>query len=146
MIASSAFYSTTQGIQSLIEKTIELNSALVNLQRVADGDQFEFNTIIERAIDNVSELSGKTSEYLELLNEFARQGSTLNESLDLADTTTMLLNVSDLSAKESMDALTSSMINFGIAAEDSARIADKLNEVDNNYAITTRDLALSLKY
>ena len=129
MIASSAFYSTTQGIQSLIEKTIELNSALVNLQRVADGDQFEFNTIIERAIDNVSELSGKTSEYLELLNEFARQGSTLNESLDLADTTTMLLNVSDLSAKESMDALTSSMINFGIAAEDSARIADKLNEV-----------------
>lgn len=33
------------------------------------------------------------------------------------------------------------MLNFNIAAEDSIKIADSLNEVDNNFAITTKDLS-----
>jgi TP901 family phage tail tape measure protein len=33
------------------------------------------------------------------------------------------------------------MLNFGIEAKDSLQIADQLNEVDNNFAISTKDLA-----
>jgi TP901 family phage tail tape measure protein len=33
------------------------------------------------------------------------------------------------------------MLNFNISAQDSITIADKLNEVDNNFAISTKDLS-----
>src|SRR5690606_28583489 len=49
--------------------------------------------------------------------------------------------ISDLDAQAAVDTLTSAMLNFNIAAEDSVRITDALNEVDNNFAISTRDLS-----
>ena len=130
MIASSAFYSTTQGIQSLVEKTIELDGALINLARVSSAEQFELDTVIQRANENVMELSGNMKDYLELVNEYSRTGKTIDESLDLANTTTALQNVSDITADESVDALTAAMIAFNIEAEDSIRIGDMLNEVN----------------
>ena len=129
MLASTIFYSTARGIRDLTEKVIELDSAMISLERVADGSQFEFDGAIERSIANVTELSGKLDEYLTLVTEYARTGKTIDESFDLANTTQMLTNISDLKAEESVNALTAAMIAFGIEAENSARIADKLNEV-----------------
>jgi len=40
--------------------------------------------------------------------------------------------------------LVAGQLAFNVAAEDSIRIADALNEVDNNFSITTKDLALSM--
>ncbi|WGT37998.1 phage tail tape measure protein [Lysinibacillus sp. 1 U-2021] len=144
MIASSAFFLPIRGIQDLTERVIELDSALISLQRVADAPLYQFNETIEKSLVNVRDLSGLTSEYLEILNEFARMDNTLTEAMDLANTAQIFTNISDLNAKESVDALTAATLAFNIAKEDSIRIADTLNEVDNNYSITTKDLALSL--
>lgn len=144
MLASTAFYSTTRGIQDLVEKTIELDTALISLARVSDADNFELEQFVENSIDKVSELGGKLIDFTKLVEEFSRAGNTLSESFDLAETATVLQNISDLDAKETMDALTAAMINFGREASDSIEVADKLNEIDNKFAITTRDLALSL--
>lgn|GEM_PF-2477873 len=144
MIASSAFFAPIKAVQDLTERVIELDSALISLQRVSDAPLYQFNQIIEQSLVNVRDLSGVTTEYLELLNEFARMDNTLAEATQLANTAQIFTNISDLSAKESVDALTSATLAFNIAKEDSIRIADTLNEVDNNYSITTKDLALSL--
>lgn len=144
LIASSAFFLPIRGIQDLTERVIELDSALISLQRVADAPLYQFNETIEKSLVNVRELSGLTNEYLSILNEFARMDNTLSEAMDLANTAQIFTNISDLNAKESVDALTAATLAFNIAKEDSIRIADTLNEVDNNYSITTKDLALSL--
>lgn len=129
MVASTVFYGVTNGIRDLTTKVIELDSALVNLQRVANADQYEFDTVIQRANENILELSGNMNDYLTLVNEYARTGKTIDESFELANTTTALQNVSEIDAKEAVDALTASMIAFNIEAEDSIRIGDMLNEV-----------------
>lgn len=144
MIASSAFFLPIRGIQDLTERVLELDSALISLQRVSDAPLHQFNQTIEQSLVNVRELSGLTNEYLSILNEFARMDNTLSEAMDLANTAQIFTNISDLNAKESVDALTAATLAFNIAKEDSIRIADTLNEVDNNYSITTKDLALSL--
>ncbi|MEQ6355269.1 phage tail tape measure protein [Lysinibacillus sp. M3] len=93
---------------------------------------------------NVRELSGLTTEYLEILNEFARMDNTLTEATALTNTAQIFTNISDLNAQESVNTLTAATLAFNIAKEDSIRIADTLNEVDNNYSVTTKDLALSM--
>lgn len=144
LIASSSVFLPLQAMRDMTERVVELDSALISLQRVADAPLYQFEQTIEKSLVNVRELSGVTTEYLEILNEFARMDNTLSEAMDLANTAQIFTNISDLNAKESVDALTAATLAFNIAKEDSIRIADTLNEVDNNYSITTKDLALSL--
>lgn len=144
MLASTAFYGTIRGIKELTENVIMLDTALTNMRRVMDLPEHKFNEVLEKSIENVTELSGKLQGYLELVSEFGRMGFNDLESLDLADTAQLLSNISELKPNESVSSLVSAMISFNITAEESIKIADKLNEVDNNYAITTKDLTLSM--
>lgn len=130
VLASSAFYGVVRGIKDITANVIELDTAITNLRRVSDGSEFEFGGVIERSIDSVSALSGKLNEFLDLVAEFARTGKTINESFDLAETTQQLVNISDLDSGQAVDSLTAAMIAFNIEANESVRIADKLNEVN----------------
>lgn len=145
ILASSVFFGLANGIKDITATVIELDTAMTNLIRVSDGASYEFEQFTSRAIADTTELSGVLSDFMTLVTEFARTGKTIDESFDLARTTQTLVNISDLTANEAVDALTASMINFNISAEDSIRIADRLNEVDNNFAITTQDLAVGLQ-
>lgn len=140
----TAIYAPIRAIQDMTQRVIELDSALIGLARVMNAPEYQFNEMIEKSLVNVRELSGVTTEYLELLNEFARMGYNASDSLDMSNTAQIFTNISDLNAKESVNTLVSGMLAFNIAAEDSVKIADALNEVDNNFSITTKDLALSM--
>ena len=144
MAASTIFYSITRGAVDLTRKVIELDAAMVNLQRVMDLPEYKFNEMLEKSIDNVENLSGKLGDYLNLVAEFGRMGYNDVETLDMSNTAQMLTNISDLTADESVSSLVAAMTAFNIVAEDSVDIADKLNEVDNKYSITTKDLAQSM--
>lgn len=144
MIASTAFYAPLRAVTDLTEKVIELDTAIISLQRVMDLPNHKFNEMLEQSLVNVDALSAKTGDYLKILGEFGRTGLDDKDSLAMANTATTLQNISELTADESFSSLTAAMIAFNIEAEDSITIADKLNEVDNNFAITTRDLSLSL--
>lgn len=137
-------YTPIRGIQDLTEKVIELDSALIGLQRVMEAPSYEFDTMIQSMLANVEELSGKTSDYLKLTTEFARTGLDAGASQEMANVATILQNISELTADESVNSLTAAMTAFGEETEGALRIADRLNEIDNNFAITTRDLALSM--
>lgn len=141
MLSSTLFFGTVRGIKSVTDNVIQLDSAMVNLTRVTEAFQFEFDEVISRSIENVKALSGNLSEYLELVNEYARTGKSLEESYELANTTQMLVNISDLNAKESMDSITAALISYNMEASESVRIADKLNEVDNNFSVTSKILS-----
>lgn len=144
LIASSSVFLPIQAISDMTERVVELDTAMTNLRRVMDIPEYKFNEILEKSIENTERLSGKVEDYLKLVGEFGRTGRNDRESLDLANVSTILQNISELTADEAVNSLTAAMISFGIAAEDSITIADKLNEVDNNYSITTRDLSLSM--
>ena len=144
MAATTVFYGSIRGIQSLTEKVIELDTALVSLQRVMNLPEHKFNEMLEQSIQNVDALSAKTKDYLQIVGDFGRTGLNDQESLAMANTATLLQNISDMTADESFNALTTALIAFNMQAEESIRVADRLNEIDNNYAITSRDLALSL--
>lgn len=55
-------------------------------------------------------------------------------------------NVADeeLSAGEAASFMIAQMVAFGIEAEDASKIIDSVNEVSNNFAVSSGDLANSL--
>lgn len=144
MLSATLFYAPVRGIQDLTEKVIELDSALVQLRRVMDVDDYKFDTLIQQMIQNVDELASKTSDYMKLVGDFARTGLDDVESQEMANVATILQNISELTPDETINALTAAMTAYAKDGATALDIANKLNEVDNNYAITTRDLAVAL--
>ncbi|MCM3256984.1 phage tail tape measure protein [Paenibacillus lautus] len=143
MAASTAFFLPLRAMQDAVRTIIEIDSQMTELVRVMD-DFADFDGMLRSSIGLANELGRTIRDVNEAMIGFARQGYDEQETMALSKSAVLAQNISELTAKESVDTLTSGMINFNIAAEDSIRIVDSLNEVDNNFATTTRDLSLSI--
>lgn len=141
--ASTAFYGTVRGIKDMITTIIEVDSQITQLKRVMDEDT-NFDEMLRGSIKTANELGRSIKDVNEQLIGFARMGFNEQQTQYLARTATLFQNISELTPEEAIDTMTAAMTVFNIKAEDSIQIADKLNEVDNNFAVTSRDLALSL--
>ena len=63
----------------------------------------------------------------------------------LTEYATLLGNISELSVEDSSGILTAGLKAFNMEAEHGIHIVNALNEVDNNYSITTKQLAESMQ-
>lgn len=70
----------------------------------------------------------------------------MEEAVQLAESTSVLLNVSEFSSiEDATSALTSTLQAFGYVAEDSMHVVDVLNEVGNKFAISSDGIATALQ-
>lgn len=140
----SAMYAPMRMFQDALQQTIEIDSQLTVLDRVSNGT-IEMNTALEDSIDIANRLGNVVSEVNDVLINFARQGYRGDDLTAISEVATVMSNVSDLGAEDAASSLTAAMKAFNIEAKDSIEIVDSLNEVDNNYSITTQQLAQTIQ-
>ncbi|MBD1379227.1 phage tail tape measure protein [Metabacillus arenae] len=125
MAAATAFYAPLRALQDMTARLIEIDTLMVDIQRVMDVPDFRLTELLNEAVTTSDQLSSKLTDLLQITGEFARMGDYSNtELMDMSSTAQVLQNISDLDAKASVDTLTSAMLNFNIAASDSIQIAD----------------------
>ena len=78
-------------------------------------------------------------------NELARQGLTTAETLKRTRDAMILVRLSGLDAKASVEALTAALNTFTEAGLNSTRVINKLANLDAAFAVSTGDLAEALK-
>ncbi|PAD85018.1 phage tail tape measure protein [Niallia circulans] len=135
MLTYGAFYGFVNTIKDMTNQVVELDTKMTNLRRVMDLPDYKFNDLMKESIALGDQLSNKIGDILDMYGGFGRMGYDENQLTAVSRTAQILQNVSDLTPDDTVNTLTAAMLNFNIAAEDSAQIADKLNEVDNNYAV-----------
>lgn len=145
MASMTLFYAPLRLLQDLTSQVISLDTQMTGLRRVMDLPDYKFNELLQKSIDLSDELANKTSDVLTIMNEFGRMGYKDDELLDLTKTAQMMENISELQPEDTVKALTAAMVNFNIQSKDSLKIADALNEVDNNFQTSTLDLAQSMR-
>ncbi|MCY9261589.1 phage tail tape measure protein [Bacillus spizizenii] len=144
-LSGTMFYSGIQALKSMVQQVIQINTLMTDIRRVMDLPDYKFNELLQSSIDLGDQLSNKISDILEITGSFGRMGYSESELGDVTKTAQILQNISDLNPTDTVNTLTAAMLNFNVAAGDSISIADKLNEVDNNYAVSTLDLANSIR-
>ena len=125
----------------------ELDSAMVELQKVTEETGATYDKFIDKAFELGNALGRTGTEVISATADFARMGFSLKDATSLAQEALLMLNVGD--EIENLDAATSSIIatlkGFKIEGEQTAeatrRINDVYNEIANNFAITTGSLA-----
>lgn len=145
LISGSLFYGAISGLKEMVSQAVEIDTLMTNIRRVMNEPDYKYNELLQESIDLGDTLSNKITDILQMTGDFGRMGFDESELSTLTKTAQVLQNVSDLTPDDTVNTLTAAMLNFNIAANDSISIADKLNEVDNNYAVTTLDLANSIR-
>lgn len=129
-----------------IKYVAELDGALTDLKKVTDETAKSYDRFLDSAAKTAHKVGATVTEIVNSTADWARLGYSMEEALDLAESTSVLLNVSEFqSIDEATSALTSTMQAFGYAAKDSMYIVDVMNEIGNNYAISSDGIATALQ-
>lgn len=130
MTAMTAFYGTINSVRAMTREILEVDKALTELKRVADS-HINIDVMFEGALDLSGKLGNNIHDVMQSINDLARTYGHFNERqlLAIANTSTLMSNVSDLTAQEATESLVGTMNAFNKTAEESITIVDALNEV-----------------
>lgn len=146
-IVTNAFFLLKQAIRDAITSIIELDDALVELNKVANLTNIELETMKKQAFEVASGIGAVGTEVINATADFARMGFEANEALGLAETALIFKNVGD--GIDSVDDATKTIITtlkgFNMEASEATHVIDALNEVSNTYATDSGDLATALQ-
>lgn len=127
----------------------EIDSALTELKKVTDETDASYARFLQDMSKTGSVIGATVADLTTSAADWARLGYTMQEAGELAKNTSILMNVSEFEdVTQATDTLISALQAFKKEGADvgtfSMEIIDKYNEVGNNYAISTSDLAESL--
>lgn len=122
----------------------ELNTALTEMRKVSD-ESLQSLTNYQNTTFDTADAVGTTAKQIQASTaDYMRLGESLDGAAESAKTANVLLNVSEF---DNIEDATKSLVAMGQAYKDLDKmtIVDKLNEVGNNYAISTDELATALQ-
>ena len=139
------FNTIMNSIHDMIDQVKELDDALVELQKVTDLEGESLRKFTDDAYEAGREVAKTGTEMIEAATAFAKAGYK-DEALELGTVAAMYTNIADeaIDASDAADMIISQMKAFNITAEDSIHIIDAINEVSNNYAVSSADIARNL--
>lgn len=124
----------------------DMDDALTEYKKVSDLTGDSLDDFVQKAREVGSTVARTGTEMIEATTEFKKSGYSDEDSLQLAKIAAEYQNVADeqISAGESASFIIAQMKAFNIEAKNATSIIDAVNEVSNNYAVSSADLANNL--
>lgn len=139
--AVTVFQKTSEALRSMYDNVVKIDSAMTELKKVTnETDEGYANFLNGDAKTKSAEISSNISDYISSTADFARLGySDLGQAQNLAKVANVYYNVGDglENIGQASSNIISTMQAFNIEADDAMSIADKFNEVSNNFAISS---------
>lgn len=145
--ASRVIYQVIASLKQMVANVKELDTAMVELRKVTDASETEFNQFLAGAKTNAVELGSTITDLVNATSDFSRLGYSLKDAEELGRVATIYANVGDdiNDISQATTSLVSTMKGFGLEAEDAMSIIDKFNEVGNNFAISSGGIGDALQ-
>ena len=139
------FNTIMNGIHDMIDEVKNLDDALVELQKVTDLEGESLERFVADAFEAGRTVAKTGTEMVEAATAFAKAGYKDN-ALELGTVAAMYTNIADeaIDAADAADMIIAQMKAFNITAEDSIHIIDAINEVSNNFAVSSADISRNL--
>ena len=122
--------SIAQGAQQMVQNVRDIDAALVDL-RMATGDSYENTAKLIKSYNELGQtLGATTTEVSDAAGNWLRQGKTLEETNTLITDSMILSKVGNIESADATKYLTTAMKGYGVSAEDTLGIVDKLSAID----------------
>ena len=122
----------------------QFDDALTEMMKVSDETRTSLERYQKTTFDTADAIGTSALQLQNSTADFMRLGESLNEAAESAKVANVLMNVSEF---QNIDEATKSLIAMSAAYDDLSKmnIIDKLNEVGNNYSISTSGAAEALQ-
>ena len=122
----------------------ELNTALTEMRKVSDESLQSLKNYQNTTFDTADAVGTTAKQIQNSTADWMRLGESMNQAAESAKDANVLLNVSEF---EGIDEATESLVSMSQAYKnlDKIDIIDVLNNIGNNYSISTDGLATALK-
>lgn len=134
------FQEVIQVVRTGVGYVKDLDAAMTDLRKVSDASTKELDDFQKSAAGIASDLAAATNTVVQATTEWSRLGYAIDEATKLAEASTIYANVGDIDATTASTDLVSAMKAFDIEAENAMKIVDSLNEIGNNYAVSSAQL------
>ena len=135
-----------EAIQEAVTAVKEFDNALVEFRKVSDLAGESLTKYVAKLAE-MGKLTGSTmTAMVEASTEFKKSGFSEEDSAKLASIAEMYRNIADeeISASDSASFIIAQMKAFNIEADKTEHIIDAVNEVANNFAVSSADIATNL--
>lgn len=146
-LATNIIQGVGTAAKAMVGSVFELDASLTELRKVSGLTGQELQTFTKSAFEVGQEVGRTGIEVTDAATEFAKMGHSVNESLELSRISTMFQNVADseISAGDAATFINSQLVAFNLTASDAINVIDKVNEVSNNYAVSSTELSSALE-
>lgn len=143
--ANMVFNVFKRQVSQLVQEVINLDTAMTELRKVTEATEPEFDKFLETAKKSAQYLGSSVTDLVNATSTFSRLGYSLNEAQNLGEVATLYKNVGDgIDISTASESIVSTLKAFKIEANDAIGIIDKLNEVGNNFAISSGGIGEAL--
>lgn len=150
---ASLFMWAEQALQSMFEQVKLIDSAMTELKKVTDETDASYNQFLSNAADKAKEIGTTIDGLVSSTADFARLGYGFEDSQKLAEVANIYAVVGD--EIEGVEGATQSLVSTLAAFKDemgsmsdsdfAMSIVDKMNEVSNNFAISSGGIGEALQ-
>lgn len=141
-LANQVINAFQQGLRQVYRNVVDIDSAMTELKKVTDETSGAYSKFLSEAGDRAKTVGSTVSDIVNATADYARLGYNLDDAKTLADVSAVYYNVGDDldSFTTATDNIVGTMKAFNLQADDAIGLVDKLNEVSNNFAVSSGDL------
>lgn len=141
-IAMGALHLLQGSLQQIYQNVVDIDTAMTELKKVTNETGSTYQSFLTEAGTRAKNIGTDVSSIVNATADYARLGYSLSDATKLADVSAIYYNVGD--DLDSFDKATENIVGtmkaFNIQANDAISLVDKLNNVSNNYAVSSGDL------
>lgn len=140
-----SLYAVIGYIRKMVENVKNLDEAMINLRRVTNETESGYVAFLEKANKQASELKVTTSELVQQTYQWSKLGYELDDALTLSKASTIFSKVADITEEQSLKNLITILKAYGIEAKNVMDVVDKLDNINNKYAVDAAGLGDGLE-
>lgn len=135
-----------QAIGKMVTNVRDVNSAMIELQKVSDASSGEIKSYYGNAAKSAQKYGASIDDVISSTADWSRLGYGLEDAKKLSDATTLIQKVGDnMTQESSSEGLISTLKGFRMEADEVGKIIDSVNEVANTQPIDTSGIFSGLE-
>lgn len=145
VIANFSIYRVFGEIRQGLTVVREMDTAMTNLNKVSNDSAAALENFRKASFDIASSIGSTGKAVVDAATEWARLGYNIEEAAELAKASSVYANVGEIDATTATTDLVSALKAFKIDSDDVMNVVDVLNEIGNNYAVSSAELGQVLE-
>lgn len=153
MSVTTVFYQGVRAIRSMVDEVKKLDESLTEFKKVSDLAGDSLDEYVKKAYEAGETVAKTGREMIESATSFKKSGYDEDMALQLGKVANMYTNIADeeISAGDAADFIIAQLKAFNLESENATKtlqnayhVIDAVNEVANNFAVSSADIASNL--